>query len=52
MQGTVRYCKTCGHRCHCVTTDCPNCVNDVCIECDCDQQMTRDIPDSFVKENT
>ena len=50
MQGTVRYCKNCGCRCHCVTTDCPNCINDVCVVCDCEEPI-RDIPESFTRRN-
>ena len=50
MQGTIRYCKNCGCRCHCVTTDCPNCINDVCVVCDCETEV-RDIPESFVRRN-
>lgn len=36
MIGTERYCKTCGHRCHCYQPDCEECVNDVCTQCDCE----------------
>ena len=36
MQGSPRYCKNCGCRCHCLTTECKTCVNDVCYRCDCD----------------
>ena len=31
-------CKKCGHTCHCDKTNCPNCVNDVCGDCDCEKQ--------------
>jgi hypothetical protein len=51
MQGSERHCKKCGHRCHCLTTDCKECVNDVCTQCDCEMPL-RDLPDSFIKENT
>lgn len=51
MQGTVRHCKKCGHRCHCLTTECEECHNDVCYGCDCELPI-RDIPESFIKEQT
>lgn len=37
MIGTERYCKTCGHRCHCYQPDCKECVNDVCTTCECEE---------------
>ena len=36
VQGPERYCKKCGHRCHCYQPDCKECVNDVCTRCDCE----------------
>ena len=51
MQSSPRYCKNCGHRCHCYSPDCEECVNDVCTTCDCSRPNVRDIPDSFVGEN-
>ena len=35
MIGDVRHCKKCGHRCHCYSADCQECINDVCTVCDC-----------------
>lgn len=35
MIGPKRTCKTCGHDCHCYAPDCKECVNDVCVKCDC-----------------
>lgn len=35
MIGQERFCKKCGHRCHCYASDCKECVNDVCTSCDC-----------------
>lgn len=49
MYGEPRTCKKCGHRCHCYSPDCPECVNDVCIKCDCDKFEHRDIPDTFIR---
>lgn len=37
MQGPIRYCASCGHRCHCYSTNCKECVNDVCGVCKCDE---------------
>jgi len=50
MQGVPRYCEKCGHRCHCYTPDCEECINDVCTVCECGNR--KDIPDSFTKETT
>ena len=49
MISEERHCKKCGHRCHCYSPDCPECVNDVCIKCDCDKFEHRDIPDTFIR---
>ena len=51
MQGPPRYCQNCGCRCHCLTTECMTCINDVCNNCDCELPI-RDLPDSFTLENT
>ena len=53
MIGTERYCKKCGHRCHCYQPDCKDCANDVCTQCDCDDKTNskKDIPESFIKDN-
>jgi len=53
MIGTQRYCKKCGHRCHCYQPECDECANDVCYTCECEDQANTksDIPKSFVKEN-
>ena len=32
---TDKTCKKCGCDCHCDEVECPDCVNDVCGECDC-----------------
>ena len=42
-------CKKCGHECHCNESECKDCINDVCYNCECDNQS--DIPDSFTKRN-
>jgi hypothetical protein len=52
MKGTERQCQNCGHRCHCYSPDCPECHNDICIQCQCDKPNIKDIPDSFIKGNT
>ena len=39
---------SCGHECHCDKEECEDCVNDVCYDCDCNEQ---DIPSSFTQEN-
>ena len=31
-----RKCRYCGHRCHCYSTECLECINDVCQKCDCE----------------
>ena len=33
--GEERFCKKCGHRCHCYAPECPDCSNDVCYNCGC-----------------
>ena len=33
--GEKRFCKKCGHRCHCYAPECPDCSNDVCYNCSC-----------------
>ena len=35
MLGPERTCKNCGHKCHCYSPNCQECVNDVCGVCDC-----------------
>lgn len=42
-------CKSCGHNCHCDKESCPDCINDVCYDCKCNEN--RDIPMSFTQEN-
>lgn len=42
-------CKKCGHECHCTEGECKDCTNDVCYDCEC--QNERDIPDSFTQRN-
>ena len=52
MQGSPRYCKNCSCRCHCLTTECKTCINDVCNRCDCDlAYLNRDIPETFMERN-
>ena len=34
-------CKKCGHECHCNKSDCEKCANDVCTECDCDEEEKK-----------
>jgi hypothetical protein len=31
----VSHCTYCGHRCHCYSSDCQECINDVCQTCEC-----------------
>ena len=38
MIGPVRTCKNCGHKCHCYSPNCEDCVNDVCTNCDCEDK--------------
>ena len=33
--GEERKCRYCGHRCHCYSSGCPECMNDVCQKCEC-----------------
>ena len=42
--GEERTCSYCGHRCHCYSSGCPECMNDVCQKCDCGKD---DIPVSY-----
>jgi hypothetical protein len=35
--GEERYCRYCGHRCHCYDNSCQECINDVCQQCKCDK---------------
>jgi len=35
MIGPKRTCKSCGHACHCYRPDCDDCINDICVKCDC-----------------
>ena len=35
MIGPARECSKCGHKCHCYSPNCPDCINDVCGTCDC-----------------
>ena len=44
-----RTCKKCGHKCHCYQPDCDQCINDVCIRCDCGKITPKDIPDTFIR---
>jgi len=41
---------SCGHDCHCDKEECDKCANDICYNCDC-QENKKDVPDSFTKEN-
>lgn len=41
MHGPIRFCDKCGHRCHCYSTNCPECRNDVCGHCDCKKSPTK-----------
>lgn len=41
MIGSERTCKKCGCRCHCYDSECPNCPNDVCIECECKSESDK-----------
>jgi len=38
MQGEERTCESCGHRCHCYRPSCEECVNDVCVKCNCKKE--------------
>lgn len=33
--GEERHCTYCGHRCHCYSSGCQECINDVCQTCEC-----------------
>lgn len=37
MKGPIRECKKCGHRCHCYSPNCLECINDVCGTCECEE---------------
>lgn len=50
MIKSEKYCKTCGHKCHCNETECKKCANDICYNCKCDDNIV-DIPSSFVRNN-
>lgn len=50
MQGPERYCKNCGHRCHCYQPDCDECVNDVCTKCDCEEKKSEPLPHSDARD--
>jgi hypothetical protein len=41
MDGPIRICKRCGHRCHCYDMTCQKCVNDVCGFCDCEEKNKK-----------
>ena len=45
MIGPERHCKKCKCRCHCYDPDCPNCPNDVCIECECENERYDECED-------
>lgn len=46
MISKERYCKSCGHRCHCYSPDCSECKNDVCISCKCSSSQKSFWPDN------
>jgi len=48
MFGDPNTCEKCGHKCHCHRPDCDECINDVCIKCECEYSK-KDVPDSFIK---
>lgn len=52
MYGEPNTCKKCNHKCHCNETDCKECINDVCYDCQCELSHvgTFDIPESFLKD--
>ena len=33
-----KYCNKCKCLCHCESNECPNCVNDVCYNCECEEK--------------
>lgn len=35
----TKTCTKCGHACHCDKVNCPECVNDVCGHCDCEENV-------------
>ena len=37
--GKERYCTYCGHRCHCYSNGCQECMNDVCQACECKEEV-------------
>ena len=48
----MKKCSKCDHDCHCDEINCYECVNDVCTECDCQEEnINSDIPLSFTQEN-
>ena len=42
MIGPERYCQKCKCRCHCYDDSCPNCPNDVCIQCECEDDKINE----------
>lgn len=40
MIGPKRTCSKCEHDCHCYAPDCQNCINDVCVKCECSSSPT------------
>lgn len=48
MKGEKRTCNNCGHDCHCYQPNCDECVNDVCVKCQCDRPADKQIPDSML----
>ena len=47
MIGPERVCKNCGHRCHCYSPNCPNCINDVCVTCNCEEENYAAVAESL-----
>ena len=47
MIGPERVCKNCGHRCHCYSPNCHECVNDVCVTCNCEEENYAAIAESL-----
>ena len=40
-----RKCRYCGHKCHCYSTECLECINDVCQKCDCEEAILMLFPE-------
>ena len=38
MAEPIKFCRRCGHQCHCYDMTCSKCINDVCGFCNCENE--------------